>query len=342
MRYSQCYKSLVTQFNAPKGHQTAFLLLSPPGGGKTAVAKAAQAGIIAGSTGAPIPPERRLITWPSIMDTCDYLGMPDLSGDSTRWVPPAQLYQIRKGTGPATIILDELTDASVQVQNVLCSLILERRVGDLELTDELYIICTGNRTEDKSGANRLTTKLGNRLRILHFDTNLDDWVEGFAIPEGLPVDLIQFLRYKPNLLHDFNPNTPTNPTPRSWAKVATVPESLDPECYLANVAGEVGEGPAAEYVGFKRIYQNLPDLDVVLKDPAKAPVSKDPAVMYAIAGALAAKSTPTNFERVLQYMDRLPAEFSVLCVKDAIVREKKLRTTAPFRAWTMKHSDVLF
>lgn len=340
MRYTQIKKSMAAQFAAPKGHQVRFLLLGAPGGGKTSCAKEVIENL-RDSKGSPIPKDRQLFMHPSHLDTCDFLGLPELSGEHVRWVPPSMLYKIREGTGPASLILDEFTDSTMPVQNVLSGLLLERRVGDLRLTDELYVVCTGNRTEDKSGANRLSTKLGNRVRILTLDTNLEDWVNGFAIPAGIPVDMIQFLRYKPNLLHEFDPNRPSNPTPRSWEKVALIPDTLDDECYLGNVAGEVSDGPAAEYIGFKKIYRGLPDLDEVLKNPDKAPVSKDLAINYAISGALANKAAPTNFDRVLQYMNRLPKEFSVLCVKDAIIRNPKNKSAKAFIDWASKNAEVL-
>jgi hypothetical protein len=341
MRYTQIKKSLAAQFAAPRGHEVRFLITGAPGGGKTSVAKDAIKELVA-SDGKAIPKERQLFMHPSHLDTCDFLGLPELSGESVRWVPPSILYNIRKGTGPASLILDEFTDSTMPVQNVLSGLLLEKRVGDLQLTDELYVVCTGNRTEDKSGANRLSTKLGNRVRMLHFDVNLDDWIEGFAQPNGLPTDMIQFLRFKPNLLFDFDPNRSSNPTPRSWEKVSLIPDTLDEACYMGNVAGEVGEGAAAEYIGFRRIYMNLPDLDEVLKNPQKAKVPTDPATQYAISGALANKATPANFNLVLDYMARMPKEFSVLCVKDALVRDKKLRSNKAFIDWTVKNSDVIF
>lgn len=338
MRYTQVKKSLIAQFSTPRGHEVRFLILGPPGNAKTTCAKEALAAIAEQYN---IPAERQLFLHPSHLDTCDFLGLPELSGDSVRWVPPSALYAIRKGTGPATLILDEFTDSTMPVQNVLSGLLLERRVGDLQLTDELFVVCTGNRTEDKSGANRLSTKLGNRVRVLHMETNIDDWVDGFARPNNLPIELIQFLRYKPNLLHDFNANMMSNPTPRSWAQVALIPDWMDDECYLANVMGEVGEGPAAEFVGFKRIYRNLPDLDSILKDPAKAKVPTDAQTQYALSGALAHKADVKNFADVLTYMARMPKEFSVLCVKDAITLDKKLRTTPAYIKWATAHAEVL-
>ncbi len=338
MRFTQIKKSIKAQFAAVKGYETRFLLLGAPGNAKTTCAKEALKEL---QQQLGIADDRMLFMHPSHLDTCDFLGLPELSGDSVRWVPPAILYRVKKGTGPWAIILDEFTDSTMPVQNVLSGMLLENRVGDLELDPQGYVICTGNRTEDKSGANRLSTKLGNRVRVLHMDTNLDDWIEGFALPNNLPVELIQFLRWKPGLLHDFNPNVMSNPTPRSWAKVATIPDTMDDECYLANVAGEVGDGPAAEFVGFKRIFLGLPDLDVVLKDPMKAMLPKDAPTQYAISGAMAHKADVDNIERVLQYMSRMPAEFGVLCVRDAIVLNKKLRSTPAYIKWATKNAEVL-
>lgn len=338
MRFTQIKKSIKAQFAAPKGHKVRFLILGAPGNAKTTCAKEALRDL---QQQLGLADDRMLFMHPSHLDTCDFMGLPELSGEHVRWVPPALLYKIRKGTGPAALILDEFTDSTMPVQNVLSGLLLEGRVGDLELTDELYVVCTGNRTEDKSGANRLSTKLGNRVRVLHMDTNIDDWVEGFAMPNALPVELIQFLRYKPALLQDFDPNRMSNPTPRSWEKVSLIPDTMDDECYMANVAGEVGEGPAAEFIGFKRIYMNLPDLDVVLKNPEKAAVPTDAQVQYAMSGALAHKANVENFGAVLAYMKRMPAEFSVLCVKDAILLDKKLRSTKVYIDWATKHAEVL-
>lgn len=338
MRFTQISKSIKAQFSTPNGHKVRFLLLGAPGNAKTTCAKQALQEL---QEQLGIADDRMLFMHPSHLDTCDFLGLPDLSGEHVRWVPPSILYKVRKGTGPWAAILDEFTDSTMAVQNVLSGMLLENRVGDLELEPQSYIVCTGNRTEDKSGANRLSTKLGNRVRVLHMDTNIDDWVEGFARPNNLPVDLIQFLRYKPALLHDFDPNRMSNPTPRSWEKVSLIPESMDAECYMANVAGEVGEGAAAEYIGFKRIYLGLPDLDGILKNPTKAPVPTDAQTQYALSGALAHKADADNFADVLTYMGRMPKEFQVLTVKDAITLDKKIRSTKAYIGWATKNAEVL-
>ncbi|MBM6672193.1 MoxR family ATPase, partial [Phocaeicola coprophilus] len=86
-------------------------------------------------------------------------------------------------------------------------------------------------------------------------------------------------------------------------------------------SGIVGEGAAAEFTGYLKYYRNLPNLDALLMDPKKAKVPEEPATLYALSTGLATKATPDNMERVVQYALRMPAEFQVLLMKDAIVRD---------------------
>ena len=71
----------------------------------------------------------------------------------------------------------------------------------------------------KAGAGRVVSQLGNRLCHLEMEAHLDDWCE-WALASGLDVTTISFLRFKPNLLSDFEADRFSNPTPRSWEAVA--------------------------------------------------------------------------------------------------------------------------
>jgi hypothetical protein len=238
------------------------------------------------------------------------------------------------------LILEELSDASVPMQNALCRVVYDGFAGNLKLTDQLYIIATGNRTEDKSGANRIVSKLAGRTRRFDFTENIDDWTE-WALDNGIDPVLIQFLRFRPNLLSDFDPNRFANPTPRTWEKVSLIPDSLPEQLYFDNVAGDVGEGAAAEYTGFLRIYKSLPNIDALLLDPTGADVPSDPATKYALAGALARKATPDNFDRISTYLSRMEPEFNVMAVRDAIKLNPDIMTTRSFTEWASKNAQVL-
>jgi hypothetical protein len=329
MRYSNIKTSIVEQFKAPQGNKVVPFILGAPGGGKSACARdiVAELGV-----------DTVVEFTASLRDPVDVLGTPNNTGEYTRWVPPEEFYNLR--TGRAALILEELSDAPIPMQNALCGVIYDRRAGNLQLSPDLFIIATGNRTEDKSGANRITSKLANRTRRFDFQENIDDWTE-WALDNDMDPVLIQFLRFRPGLLSDFDANRFANPTPRAWERVNLIPSTLDNGLFFDNVSGEVGEGAAAEYTGFRRIYMSLPDVDSILLDPAGADVPQDPATLYALTGALARKSTKDNFDRVSKYLSRMSPEFNVMATKDAIKLQPTIKHSRAFVEWASKNAEVL-
>jgi hypothetical protein len=326
MKYSDIYTSIKTQFG--KTNQVVPYIEGAPGGGKSALAK---------QIGKDMGFERVEMFFASLRDPVDLLGTPNNSGQFTSWKPPEELAAL--STGHNLLILDELSDAVTPMQNALCGLILERRSGQLRLSDTTHIIATGNRTKDKSGANRIVSKLRGRVRTFEYVENIDDWSE-WALEAGIDPVLIQFLRFRPALLSDFDPDK-ICPTPRNWERVNQIPTDLPSELYFGNVAGDVGEGAAAEYVGFRKIYEGLPNIDALLMNPATATVPDDPAVRYALTGALAHRVSKDNFDRVSEYVMRMPPEFSVMCVQDAIKLVPEIKSTKAFVSWAVANSNVI-
>jgi hypothetical protein len=333
MKYSHIKTSVLEQFKAPSGNQIVPFIMGAPGGGKSACAREIVRDL-------NIPQEKVVEFTASLRDPVDVLGIPNNHGDYTRWVAPQEFWTLRDGQGPCALILEELSDAPVPMQNALCRVVLDRHAGNLKLSDQLYIIATGNRTADKSGANRITSKLANRTRLFEFMENVEDWTE-WALENNIDPVLIQFIRFRPGLLSDFTPDRFANPTPRSWSRVALIPDTLDESLFFDNVAGEVGEGAAAEFTGFRRIYKGLPDVDSVLLDPKNAPVPDDPATLYALTGAVARKATKDNFGRVSEYLGRLPSEFNVMAARDAIKLCPDIKYGKSFIEWASKYSEVL-
>lgn len=335
MRYSQVKKSITTQFNQDRAdaNKTVFFIMGRPGGGKSACARDSlkELGFTQANTVEFVA---------SLRDPVDVLGTPNNNGDFTKWIPPEEFYKLRQGQGRCALLLEELSDAPVPMQNALCGVIYDRRAGQLQLSDNLFIIATGNRTEDKSGANRITSKLAGRTRRLDFEEHLDELVE-YALGAGWPTELIQYLRFKPDAVCDWDSNRFQNATPRTWEDVARMPAGLDADIELANIAGSVGEGRAAEYIGFKQIYDSLPDITEILMNPTRAPVPENLAAKYATMGAVARKASADNFDNVCAYTDRFDPEFRVMCIKDAIKLAPAIKRTRAFQAWAVKSADVL-
>ena len=327
MKYSDIKDSIVAQFETT--NKVVPLLEGAPGGGKSALAM---------DIGKELGFDKVVTFVASLRDPVHLLGTPRNDGEVTTWIPPEELYGLRNGRN--LLIIEEIGDNQVQMQNALCGLIYDRRVNNLHLSPETYVIATTNRTQDKSGANRIVSKLYGRVRLFEYVENIDDW-SNWALDNDIDPVLIQFLRFRPNLLSDFNPDRKANPTPRTWERVSMIPTKLPTDLYFANVAGDVGEGAAAEYTGFRRIYEGLPNIDGILMNPARAEVPTDPAVLYALTGALAHRTSKDNFDRVSEYVGRLAPEFQVMCVSDAMKLAPEIKTTKAFVQWAVKNSNVM-
>lgn len=240
------------------------------------------------------------------------------------------------------LLFDDRNQASPDLQKVLANICQARNLHGHPLKKGWMVISTGNRQSDRAGANRVLSHLRNRETVVEFETNLDDWCE-WAMANKIKPELVAFIRFRPNLLHDFDPQRDANPTPRSWAEgVSALMGVVPAEAEFEVFKGAVGEGAASEFMGFLRVYRDLPDIDKLLEAPSKASVPTDPTVLYAISAALANRTTVDNIEAVLEYMGRLPAEFGVLAVTMALRTVPKIQGTKAFGKWASANHKLLF
>ena len=234
------------------------------------------------------------------------------------------------------ILIDEAPQAENSIQKSIANLIQEREIYGQKLKPGWTIGMTGNRAQDRAGANRILSHLRNRVTTLEFETHLDDWCN-WAHDHGVRTEIVALMRFKPNLLHDFDPNRDINPTPRGWAEgVSPIIDNVPVEAEFECIKGAVGEGPAGEASAFLRIFRSLPDPDVVLMNPDRHEIPTEASVRFALSGALAQRASVGNFDAVMRYMSRMPAEFCVLTVLDSIRRDPSIQSTKAFIQWASK------
>lgn len=231
------------------------------------------------------------------------------------------------------LIIDELAQADANAQKILRNLIQAREIHGHKLKKGWSIIATGNRVIDRAGANRLLSHLSNVLTRVTLEPNLDDWTQ-WALANGVRPEVVAFIRFKPDLLSNFDPNQEINATPRAWTEgVSAALGAIDPTMELTVFSGDVGQGPASEFLAFLKIYRKLPSPDAIIMSPEKAVVPDDLSTLYALCGALSHRTAPDNFGRIMKYIKRIPAEFGVLYVKDAIARCPEIQQSKDFIAW---------
>lgn len=291
----------------------------------------------------------------SQLDPVDLRGVPsvDTKKHITSWNTPNFLPTDGKGI----LFLDEINSAAQATQAAAYQLVLDRKLGDYELPNGWAIIAAGNRSTDRAIVNQMSTALKNRFTHLNYEVNNDDWCD-WALKNNIAVEVLGFIRFRPMLLNEFEQRNESKEerervqrmkdaqafaTPRSWeflSKVVQQKPSSDIEYEL--YTGIVGEGAAAEFMGYLKYYRDLPNLDALLMNPGAAKVPEEPATLYALSTGLATKTTQDNMERVVKYALRLPAEFQVLLMKDAIARDNDLTQTKSFNEWAIKNADVMF
>ena len=265
------------------------------------------------------------------------LGVPYVVDGVTKFATADMIHKLSEGRWGFCI--DELPQAAVMMQNALAGLALDRQLGDIKLSNEVVIVATGNRTQDKAGANRMVTQLGNRLLTIDQESSLDGWCD-WAIEADIPMWLVSFMRFRPAMLNDFDPNRMQNPTERTWEMVGRLPDMPDNLTFTA-FKGLVGEGAAAEATSFKAIADKLPSMDAIRLSPATHEMPTNNAVLYALSGAIAYGITKDTFGSMYEFISRMPAEFQVLVLKDCVRKCPSIAGSSAFVKWASKNAGVL-
>lgn len=265
------------------------------------------------------------------------LGFPVINSDRTdvSFIASKSRFPLVGSNHPPTgiLLIDEIAQADAPTQKALANLIQEREIHGNALLPGWTIITTGNRATDRAGASRLLSHLANRLTRISLDVSTDDWCT-WALSASIRPECIAFIRFRPALLSTFDANAEINATPRSWSEgvfraLGNIPSELE----YATFSGDVGEGPAAEFCAFLRIFRELPPLDSIERDPSGAKLPTELSAIYALSGALTARLTVANFPALLTYFKRLPPEFQVMFIQDASKRVPSVTDTPEFVAW---------
>lgn len=306
-----------------------ILVTGAPGIGKSDII--AQAAAAAGAD--------LILSHPAVADPTDAKGLPWLGADgkSATFLPFGELAAAVAATTKTVWFLDDLGQAPPAVQASYMQLLLARRVNGHALPDCVSFVAATNRRTDRAGVSGILEPVKSRFAaIVELEVNLDDWCQ-WAFGADVPVELIAFLRFRPELLCKFTPSADmTNcPLPRTWAHAGKLLQlGLPRAIETVALAGAVGEGAAIEFVAFQKMYEQLPAIDGILINPDAGKIPTEPAILYAVATALGMKATVQNFDRIGKYIQRLAkadhGEFGALIIRDAVARDAAILQTTAF------------
>ena len=318
MRPAKLLVVLEREFNSTEsGHHTPAMLWGPPGVGKSQMV--AQ---VAAKHNSPVIDIRL-----SQMEPSDLRGIPFRTDNSVEWAVPSMLPDAKRHGDKGILFLDEITSAPPSVSAAAYQLILDRKLGNYEVPEGWAIFAAGNRQGDRGVTYTMPAPLANRFSHYDVDVNLDDWV-AWAWDNNINERVIAFLRFRPDLLFDFDPshNPVAFPSPRSWEFAHNALHKFEdhPELFLGALQACVGPAAGVELNAFIDSMEHMPDLDAIIAGENVA-TPKEIDLQYAVAAALVgraiqAKNQPNAQQvmgKILAYAKKFrQKEMGVMLVSD--------------------------
>ncbi|MFI6762815.1 AAA family ATPase [Micromonospora sp. NPDC050417] len=262
------------------------LLWGEPGIGKSATLQQ-----LADSLGTPM---ETVIA--SVHEPSDFSGLP-IIGDSpaTEGVPMAPPdWAVRLArTGSGLVFFDELSSAPPAVQAALLRVVLERRVGSLQLPPAVRIVAAANPPTSAADGWHLSPPLANRFVHLHWSHDARTVARGLAGTwPAVTVPVVEpgrtstalarargavagFLTARPGLTHHLPGDSEARggawPSPRTWEMVLRLltfhySAGTGADVLALAVVGAVGDGAGLEFVTYLE-HLDLPDPERVLANP---------------------------------------------------------------------------
>ena len=252
----------------------------------------------------------------SLHDPTDFGGLPVRTPDGVTFEPPAWARRVAGHDGPSLVFFDEINTAAPATQNALMRVVLEHRVGELDLGEGVRFVAAANPVSQNSGAWDLSAPLANRFAHLQWTVTVEEWRAGFlngwprpaplSIDETAPAVLraakarvAAFVTTRPALLTQV-PDTDTAasagwPSSRTWELLARCHAVCDTvgSCDTVRMLvarALIGDGAAAEHAAYVRDL-DLPDPLDLLADPDAFKQLKRTDQQFAALEAVAATVT---------------------------------------------------
>lgn len=326
------------------GHNTTVLLRGAPGIGKSSILK---------QLASQFPDYDPCYIDVQQLDLGD-VGMPVVDRDRmvTNFAPNARFGLQRGGTRPILLMLDELTKAARPVLNMLLPVILERRLGDVELPAGSIVFATGNLDSD-GVSDSLPAHAYNRMTVVRVSNPTpDEWLAWAATADVAPevmafakeypqvFDCYADLDEKDNNPYIFNPRngqTRAFCSPRSLEKASNLIKARTAlgDALLPALAGTLGESGARDMEAMVHLADRTPRFDDVVKNPTKCKLPDGPGAYFFMAFMLAGRCTAETLPTIMEYINRWESfEATTLFMSQVACNPNKVKFACACREWT--------
>ena len=222
------------------------------------------------------------------MEPTDLRGIPFYNRDTGTmdWAPPVDLpnTELAEKYDNIVLFLDELTSGAPSVQAAAYQLVLNRKIGNYNLPDNVVIVAAGNRESDKGVTYRMPTPLANRFVHLELKVDFDSWVD-WAVVNKIHRDVVGYLTFAKGDLYDFDSKSSSRAfaTPRSWTFVSElIDDRMNANTMTNLIAGTVGEGLAIKFMAHRKFAQKMPNPSDILNGKVTGLEVREVSAMYSL------------------------------------------------------------
>jgi len=348
-----------------------FLLLGGTGTGKSQWVKTVVRQALADSLGLIADDIGLVVERVSNRDACELAGvaLPVKGADGrikTEYTKPPLITLIentKKEHGVA--FLDETPQSTNDVQKVLADALdrSEHSIGGWDLPPGWIVVAAGNRTIDKSGANRMLAHLTDRINIFEIESDVEGWAR-WATDNGVhPLIIGCALQYKDDT--DVRRNFFAEGVPVAYEQYCSFRSATYASNHLTSfleingqdaplsgiivklIESNIGAGATALLVNYSYVRDNVPTGADIQADPLGAMVSTENTgyQMIAANNAIASAVDSTTADNAFAYIQRLTrADLKITMSRrlQAIMSTNGWVTNSDIVAkFNAKHAEVL-
>jgi len=125
-------------------------------------------------------------------------------GMSVTSAHPPQWFADALKNGKVILFLDEFNMARREVTNATFELVLDRKLNNVPLPDDVFIVCAGNPEDERyDGVTPMSESLIDRLMHIKVTPDVDGWLK-WAEKEEINPSLVSFIRATPEALYHNN------------------------------------------------------------------------------------------------------------------------------------------
>lgn len=230
--------------------------------------------------------------------------------------------------GPALILIEDLPHAKPYQQIPIMQMVLDKRIGYMSFSNDVYFIATGNREEDLAGTNPLPSPLLNRMIHINMAADFDEW-EIWAKSEEIHEDIIGFIKAFPAEFSKLpEEGKKAFPTPRSWHMFSDCLKNISSEDEVRVLAeGTVGGATAGMFMAYRKYLKEINPVEIIEKE--KIPLENARDKMFAITQSVTGLLKKKGEKYIRQYKNGvtkffswLPGEFKMAFLKEMVTYSK--------------------